>query len=293
MKKLILEMRVNEFAPRDVNPHVPFTVEELGVVADECREVGASMFHFHSRTPTGEPDFSYETYRDVMARVRGGSDILVHTSLGAEMQVADPATRLENVVRLVRDGLAPDLIPLDMGRSNFDLLTPDGSDFETTDKVYVNTTGTLKQFAEILRDEGIKPYLQIWNAPNLRLAEIFVDMGILDSPVWMTFGMSGGRSFINHPPTLAGLRAYRSLVPENLRGEWSATVFADNLFQIAPEVLDNGGHISIGIGDYAYPELGLPTNQELAQAVVDLARKHGRELASPSEAREMLGMGRS
>ncbi|MGP3534156.1 3-keto-5-aminohexanoate cleavage protein [Microbacterium sp. RD1] len=290
MKKLILEMRVNEFASRDVNPHIPFTPEELGRVADDCREIGAAMFHFHSRTPTGAPDFSYETYRDVMQRVRAGSDVLIHTSLGAEMQVADPTTRLANVLRLVADGLGPDLIPLDMGSSNFDLLTPDGSDFETTDKVYVNSTGTLKQFAEILREQDIKPYLQIWNAPNLRLAEIFTSMGILDAPVWMTFGMSGGRSFINHPPTPAGLHAYRTLVPEKLSGEWSVTVFADDLFQIAPEVLEHGGHISIGIGDYAYPERGLPTNQELALAVVELAREYGRELATPEEAREMLGM---
>lgn len=292
MKKLILEMRVNEFASRDGNPHIPFSPEEIGSVADECREIGASIVHFHARTPAGEPDFSYDTYRDVMRRVRGGSDVLVHASLGAEMQVEDPAVRLENVLRLIDDGLGPDLVPLDMGSSNFDLLTSDGSGFATTDRVYVNSTGTLHRFAEALRSAGVKPYLQIWNVPNLRLAGVFARLGVIDVPAWWTFGMSGGRSIANHPPTFAGLRAYRSLVPDDLVGEWSATVFADDLFPIAPEVLDGGGHISIGIGDYAYPERGLPTNQDLARAVVRLAREHGRELATPDEAREMLGLER-
>jgi len=51
-----------------------------------------------------------------------------------------------------------------------------------------------------------------------------------------------------------------------------------------------GGHVAIGIGDYPYPELGLPTNAQLVQHVADLARSLGREVATADEARQMLGI---
>jgi len=55
-------------------------------------------------------------------------------------------------------------------------------------------------------------------------------------------------------------------------------------------VIAQGGHIAIGIGDYAYPELGYPTNAHLVREIVKLAKTVGREVAMPAEAREILGI---
>jgi uncharacterized protein (DUF849 family) len=54
--------------------------------------------------------------------------------------------------------------------------------------------------------------------------------------------------------------------------------------------IEQGGHVAIGIGDYAYPELNYPTNVQLVDEVVKLARLVGREVASSEEAREILGL---
>jgi len=51
-----------------------------------------------------------------------------------------------------------------------------------------------------------------------------------------------------------------------------------------------GGHISIGIGDYTYPELGQPTNADLVRRIVQIAQDVGREVATPDEAKLILGM---
>ena len=55
MKKVIIEARVNEYAMRDMNPNVPWTVQELVDEAQRVREAGASIMHFHARTAAGEP----------------------------------------------------------------------------------------------------------------------------------------------------------------------------------------------------------------------------------------------
>jgi uncharacterized protein (DUF849 family) len=54
--------------------------------------------------------------------------------------------------------------------------------------------------------------------------------------------------------------------------------------------MERGGHVSIGLGDYPYPELELPTNARLVSRVAQMAREMGREIATPQEARKMLGL---
>ena len=56
------------------------------------------------------------------------------------------------------------------------------------------------------------------------------------------------------------------------------------------QAVSQGGHISIGLGDYHYNEIGEPRNAELVERVVRIAREFGREVATPQEARAILGM---
>jgi len=51
-----------------------------------------------------------------------------------------------------------------------------------------------------------------------------------------------------------------------------------------------GGHIAIGLGDYPYSEFGTPRNGELVERVALMARQVGREVATPSDARRILGL---
>lgn len=71
------------------------------------------------------------------------------------------------------------------------------------------------------------------------------------------------------------------------RAKWYSN-FGGNVFPTAAAALAEGGHVSIGIGDWAYPELGYPTSAELIHRTVRLVREVGREVATPDEARELL-----
>ena len=66
MKKVIIEARVNEYAMRDMNPNVPWTVQELVDEAQRVREAGASIMHFHARTAAGEPNNHAEVYAEII-----------------------------------------------------------------------------------------------------------------------------------------------------------------------------------------------------------------------------------
>ena len=98
-------------------------------------------------------------------------------------------------------------------------------------------------------------------------------------------GLLGG-----HPATADGLAAFRSHLPAGRQIEWTVCCKHGNLFPVAMQAIANGGHVSIGIGDYDYPELGQPTNAALVAEVARMARLVGRDIATPDEARSMLGL---
>lgn len=289
MRKMIIEARINEYARRDMNPHVPWTPAEIAADAKTCVDAGASIIHFHARRPDGSASHDYETYRAIVEAIRETVDVLVHPTLGVDAASSDAPTRLDHIERLVRDGLAPDLAPLDMGSSNVDMIDTTTGRFLSEESIYLNTTRTLRHFAERLSALGVAPYPQIWNIPHLRQLQAFIDQGLVTSPLFVALGLSGGGALATHPGTLAGLRAYLDFLPTGIDFNWSTALFGSDLLPLVPEVAAKGGHISIGIGDHHYAELGAPSNAALIAETVRRVRAEGVEIATVAEAAAMLG----
>lgn len=289
MKKLILEARINEFTMRDPNPHVPWSVDEIVDTALACHAAGAAIIHFHARGPNGEPSNSYETYHEAVSRIKRQCDVMIHPTLGAVEVSGTPRERVANVLQLKADGLKPDLAPLDFASGNIDHLDPATHRYDTEDRVYINTTGALRGMAEILRENGVKPMAVTWHVPSLRQAIAFARNGTLDAPLFMQFLLSGGGSMMGHPPTMAGLEAFLAFLPDDIQVEWNILMHGASMLDLVEPVARRGGHLSLGLGDHHYAELGLPDNAGLIAQVATQVRDTGREIASPAEARALIG----
>jgi uncharacterized protein (DUF849 family) len=290
MQKLIIEVRMNEYTARNENPNVPWTPREIINDARECRDAGASIVHFHNRTTGGLPDHSFQGYREIVADLRESCDLLLHPTLGADENEGSPAQRLSYVTRLVEEGFPVDFAPMDMGSTNVDFFNRDTCEFKTVDKVYVNTTATLMEFAHTFRVIGMKPCLAIWNVGMLRLADAFVRMGLIDAPPFLAFSFGGDETLPLHPASSAGIAAFTSLLAPEIAAQWTAIVYGGSIMGIGEEVIRKGGHLSFGLGDHSYSEFGSPTNAEMVRKVVQMARDCGRDVATPEEARSILGM---
>ena len=290
MRKLIIEVRVNEYAMRDENPNVPWTPDEIARDAAAIREAGASILHFHARKPDGSPDHAYETYAAVIRGIRDASDLMVHPTLG-QITIQGDEARVAHIPRLAEDPrLKPEFASLDLGSTNIDIYDYEAKRFTSTNKTYVNTTGTLIHIAQTLKKLGIRPVVACWSIPFVRTIEAFFDMDLLPSPAYALLIHTGGGQFGGHPPTPAGLRAFLDVLPPGRPIEWSVSSKPGNLFPTAAQAIQLGGHVAIGIGDNPYTELGAPTNAELVRRVVEMAKSYGREIATPDEARRMLGI---
>ena len=290
MEKLVIEVRINEYASRNRNANIPFSPAEICDEALRCWRAGASLIHYHARDPqTGAPSSKTELYAETARRIRDKSDLLVMPTLGA-WTLPSPEARMSHVIEMAKEpATKPDFAPIDMGSSNVDLYDARGRRFMTDDTVYLNTTNTLQYFARTIREVDVRPVAVLWNVSAIRVTAAFVEAGLLESPLYTQIVLTEGGLFAGHPGTVRGLESMADFIPANPHFEWSVMCVGGNLFPLVGAAIERGGHIAIGLGDYPYTELGTPRNAELVERVAVIAREMGREVATPSEARRILG----
>jgi 3-keto-5-aminohexanoate cleavage enzyme len=291
MDKVIIEVRINEYASRNRNPNVPFSPEELCDEALRCWRAGASIIHYHARDPkTGAPSADAAVYADTARRIRDKSDLLIMPTLGA-WTLPSPEARMSHILEMAKDpATRPDFAPIDMGTSNVDVFDTRAKRFMSDDVVYMNTTNTLQYFARTIRDAGVRPVAVLWNVSAIRVANAFVEAGLFESPVYAEVVLTESGLLAGHPGTVRGLESMIDFMPENPRFEWNVMCVGGNLLPVVGAAIERGGHIAIGLGDYPYTEFGTPRNAELVERVALMARQVGREIATPGEARRILNV---
>lgn len=290
MQKLIIEVRANEYASRDVNPNLPFTPEEIGRDAAQVEAAGASIIHFHARGPDGSAAHDLATYASSIREIRQHSRLLINPTLG-QITVGGVESRIAHILALAKDpALRPDLCGIDTGSTNIDSFDAPARSFRSSDRVYVNATGTARRFASAFRSCGVTPTVAAWSVPFLRMADALIEIGDLPQPTFVLLVHCEGGIIGGHPGTPPGLMAFLDAMPRDKRIEWTVCCKEGNAFALAAMAIALGGHVSIGIGDYHYREIGCPTNAELVREVVNMARLVGREVATPAEARRILGI---
>jgi uncharacterized protein (DUF849 family) len=288
-EKLMIQARINEYTMRDTSPHVPYSPEEIARDALACWRAGASVVHFHARDPvTGAASGDTDLYAEAVRLIRAESDLITMPTLGAYVSQTGEG-RLDHILKMAGDPMTkPDCVPLDMLTANVDVYDPVAKDFTTDDMIYTNTTATLKHLARTVRSVGVKPVAELWTVASVRCTEAFVEMGLFEEPLFCELPLLEGGLLAGHPGTVRGMEALLDFVPPRADWNWFVLTTGGNLFAVAAAAMERGGHVSIGAGDYPYPELGYPTNPELVTRVADLARSIGREVASAAEAREAL-----
>jgi 3-keto-5-aminohexanoate cleavage enzyme len=290
VNKLIIEVRVNEYAMRDRNPKVPWTAEEIGRDAREIEEAGASVVHFHARRADGSPAHEIADYAAAIRAIRANSDLLINPTLG-QITKGGTLERIAHLEAFAGDPiLLPEIVGLDPGSTNIDVFDAGAGRFATDDKVYVNAHSTLLAFTARFRELGIKAALACWGIPFLRSAGALMDLQRVDEPAYVLLVHGGEGQLGAHPATPEGLRAFTDHLPRGRRVEWAVCCKGGNLFPLAMAAIAAGGHVAIGIGDHPYDELGAPSNADLVREVVNLARLIGRPVATPAQTREMLGV---
>jgi len=288
-RKTILTCAVTGNLTRpDQTPHLPITPEQI---ANEClaaAEAGAAVVHIHVRDPvTGKPSMEIDHYRDVVDRIRRQrADLVINLTTGPggryvpsedDPKIYAPGTtllppekRVEHIA-LIR----PDICSLDLNTMN------SGPD------VVINTPRNVRKMAAVIRSSGVMPELEIFDSGDLHLARDLITEGTLDGPGLWTFVLGVKYGFSASPETLMYAR---NQLPAG--AIWAAFGIGRTEFPMVAQSWLYGGHVRVGLEDNIYLEKGVLAkgNAELVSKAVDILKSLGGDVASPAEARMLLGL---
>ena len=285
---LIIEVRCNESADRGGNPALPYGPQEVIQEGILAREAGASVLHWHARDTDGsERPNDTALYREVIEGVREQTDLLLHPTLGFIGTQGDARGRVRHIQELNEDPRTRiDMVPVDFGSFGADVWDGEYGRFLTDDQVVVNRVGYLSELLSVLQETDIFVYSVVWGAGAVRTARNFQEMGLLDRSTFWCLGFTGDELPGGPPPTLANLQTFLEALPAG--DPWTVHCRNGDALPLAAWSIMQGGHVSIGLGDYPYSRFGKPRNSDLVRMVADMSRTLGRPVATPSEAREIL-----
>lgn len=286
MAKVMIEAAINGNAMRKLNPHIPYSPEEIAADAIATCKAGAALVHFHVRDPeTGKWVQDVPYYSEVYRRARRGCEALMWPTFPFG---DDPAKRFSHFIELSKDAATkPDLGAGDMGSVNLVAYDPASKKVQNENFVYCNSYETIRYFLTKSRELGLRPTLQIFDASFLRAALVFLDQGILTEPLLLKFYLGGPELPFGLPPTLKSLEAYLEMI-KDVRVNWFAATLGGDNVPLVPVIVSLGGHVRIGLEDYQYARDGQWSNPQITERAASIIRAMGHEVATPDEARKIL-----
>ncbi|NLY81703.1 MAG: 3-keto-5-aminohexanoate cleavage protein [Clostridiales bacterium] len=271
MEKLIISACISGAeVTKEQNPAVPYTVEEIAREAKSAYDAGASVIHLHVRWDDGTPTQSTERFQECYDAIRKVCpDVIIQPSTGGAVGMTD-LERLEstNIVP------TPEFATLDCGTVNFG-----------GDEIFINTDNTIMNFAKIMQERGIKPELEVFDKGMVDIALKVDKKGLLEHPMHFDFVLG-----VQMAATIRDLVFISNSIPAG--STWTATGIGRNAWHIAAATISMGGHVRVGFEDNLYLEKGrlAKSNGEMVEKAVKIAELLGREIATPTEAREILGL---
>ncbi len=296
MTPVIIEAAINGATPKTRNPHVPLTPAEIAADALACFAAGAAIVHNHiddfSLSGVAAAERYLEAWRTV---VRQRPDAILYSTVAIGGSIKE---RFAHVAALAESGLMR-MGVLDPGSVNLGAADDDGLP-GPIEFVYVNSYSDVRYVAELLDRHRLGPSVSIFEPGFLRTALAYHRAGRLPRGAFIKLYFGGDQGYLGGnagglnfglPPTRTALEAY----VEMLQGcglPWAVAVLGGDVMAsgLARLALERGGHVRVGLEDYTGPRM--PTNTELVEELVTLAREVGRPLATVADAARILALPR-
>ncbi len=249
---------------------VPYTIDEIVREAYGAYMAGASIIHLHVRNDDGSPTQNKARFKEAIDAIKAHCpDVIIQPSTGG-------AVGMTIDERLQPIELNPEMATLDCGTLNFG-----------GDDIFINTENDIIEFAKRIQERNIKPELECFEKGHIDMVMRLYKKGKIKGPLHFSFvlGVNGGMS--------GELRDFLYM-KESLLGDttYSVAGIGRYEFPLATAAIISGGHVRVGLEDNIYLTKGQLTksNGELVEKVVRLAKELGREIATPDEARKILGI---
>jgi uncharacterized protein (DUF849 family) len=271
-------------ANRDQCPAIPYTPEEYGAEARRAVEEGAAQIHIHARKPDGTPSYEVEDFKAITEAIRGAvDDVIINYSTGAI------GISIEQRLEYLRE-CRPEVAALNMSSMNYAKYSRRRKDF-VFKTVFENSFDTITEFLTAMRDIGIKPEHECFDAGHVANLDPLLDMGLLAPPlqISLVMGVTGGIR-----PTPRNVTAMSDQIPGGPEGpnQWQVIGISRDQWKLLASSLVLGGNVRAGVEDNLYLPDGTMarSNGDLIGKARQMAEDIGRRPATVAEARGLLGI---
>jgi 3-keto-5-aminohexanoate cleavage enzyme len=275
MTPLIINLASTGLVPtREQTPHVPLTPAEIAADVFRCVELGVSMVHLHAREADGSPSDDSAVFADIITRIRKQVPELVIIATTSGRRVKEVERR---AATLYLEGDAkPDMASLTLGSMNF------------ATEASVNDPKTITRLAEIMRERGIRPELEVFDLGMVNFAKILIDKGLIEPPFYFNI-------LLGNPGTAQATLLHLATIVNDLPPLSLWSLAGIGRFQAKANALGvvMGDGVRVGLEDNLWLDdarTQLATNAQLVERIVAQANALGRPIASVQTVRERLGL---
>ncbi len=269
MDKLIITVApVGPLPKKEDTPYVPITPEEIINDVVECYEAGAAVAHIHARDEDENSIHDIELFKKIHDGIKERApDMIVQISTGGRAGLNFESRSKGLFVN-------PEMASLTTGSCNFPT------------SIYENSPSLIRDLLNEMNKRKIKPELEIFDTSMIDQAIQLEKENMLQKPLYFNFVMGLKNC---QPATIDHIAYLLNRIPEgsiwNISGVGRAQLMTT--FMSIPL----GGHVRVGLEDNIYYTKGkLGKNSDMVKRVVRLANEYNRSVATPDEAREILGL---
>lgn len=269
MEKLIITVALTGNVPeKEKNPHLPITPKEIAEDVKRCADEGASLFHVHARDSQQLPTLDKLIFKDIVGKIKKvAPEVIIQLSTGARA-----GKNWEDRVAPVR--LLPEMASFTTGSNNLPGI------------VYENSPQFIEHLASVFKETGVKPEIEVFETGMINNALYLVKKGLITSPLHFDFVLGAPGAM---PGTVRNLLFLSESIPPD--ATWTVAGIGKAEIPLSTAAIVLGGHVRIGLEDNLFmPDGSQASNVKLVKKIVTLAGEIGREIASPDEARTILGL---
>lgn len=273
MRKVIVTVSLTGgIQTKEATPYLPEQPDEIAADAYNCYNEGASIAHLHARDINGKPSGDPEIFRNIHSAIRAKCNLILQDSTGG-----GPGLTFDQRLACLEAG--PEMASLNMGS----MLRPDGK------STWANPRPELERFAEEMKKRGIKPEMEIYHHGMIREMQNFIDKGLIEKPYYVNFVMN-----MSYQGAVEGTWQNLVSLVQVMPGDTIFNCCAVGRVQVPITTLAVllGGNARVGMEDNIYMSKGVlaNSNAEMVAKSVKIIRDLGFEIATPEEAREIIGL---
>jgi uncharacterized protein (DUF849 family) len=273
--KLIINAAITGMVPgKKDSPHIPITVEEIVEDAVRCVSAGASILHLHARDENGKATYKSEIYARIIKAVREECPdvIICVTTSGRFYNIFEKRAEVLDL-----DGdVKPDMASLTLGSLNF------------PKQASINEPEIIIRLAEKMAVKGIKPELEVFDTGMINTASYLCRKGFISPPFYFNVILG---SIYSTQARMSDITNLVSLLPED--AVWAGGGIGIFQLIVNSAAIIMGGHVRVGLEDNIWYDLEkkkFTTNEKSIIRLRRIASELAREIATPLETREMIGL---